>query len=359
MKKYGWDVHVITNRYPRHLSEQDYLDGIQVERYSFFHSPLNYIRNRRLDLFFAWIFFKPVTLYKLIIHFIRTRPDVVNLHFPDNQLFECYLLKYLFRFKLVMSLHGNEVERMGKLRRSSLRYSLYHHLFKSAIRITGCSQYLLDQFHASFSNLSEKKYLLVHNGVSRKFGEQILVVRKNDYIFSAARFVPKKGLDLLVKATRQVTGNHLLIAGGDENDFLNLGLEKREGIILLGPLSQGELAEHLAEIKLTVIPSKQEPYGIIVAEALCCGSPVVATNVGGIPEVVSLAREKLNQIEKGVFDRWVKLVEPNVESIRNGIIALLSNNGSIKDYMSLVPKFRKKYFWPKRLHKFHTMLTEL
>ena len=60
MKEQGWNVHVITNRYPRHLSKQDYLDGVEVERYSFFHSPLNYIRNRRLNLFFAWLFFKPV-----------------------------------------------------------------------------------------------------------------------------------------------------------------------------------------------------------------------------------------------------------------------------------------------------------
>jgi glycosyltransferase involved in cell wall biosynthesis len=68
---------------------------------------------------------------------------------------------------------------------------------------------------------------------------------------------------------------------------LDLGLKKRDGIILQGSLSQNELAKYLAGSKLTVIPSKKEPFGIIVAEALCCGSPAVATNIGGIPEYIN------------------------------------------------------------------------
>ena len=123
-------------------------------------------------------------------------------------------------------------------------------------------------------------------------------------------------------------------------------------------LSQNELATHLAENKITAIPSRKEPYGIIVAEALCCGSPIVATNVGGIPEVLSIAKEKLDQVEKGVFDSWVKLVEPNVESIRSGIDSLLNNNGSIKDYLALVPKIRKEFSWRKRLKEFHRLLVQ-
>jgi len=280
----------------------------------------------------------------------------VNLHFPDHQLLECYLLMLLFRFKLIISLHGNEVERMRTLSKKSIKYYLYNKLFISAVKITGCSQYLLDQFHVLFPHLNRKKYIPLHNGVNEKYFEQPLFVNKNEYIFSAARFVPKKGFELLLGATQKFTGNQLLIAGGDENDFLTLGLKKREGLILLGPLSRDELAKHLAVTKLTVVPSKIEPYGIIVAEAICCGSPVVATNVGGIPEVIALVTEKLSPNEKEIFNRWVKLVEPNVESIRNGIDALLNNNGSIEDYINLVPKFREQFFWGKRLEKYLSIL---
>ncbi len=350
---------IITNRYPRILKPYEAIGGLRVNRYTFLTNPFHYLISGRVDLFFAWFFFKPVTLIRLIIDFIRFKPKVVNLHFPDHQLLECYLLMQLFRFELIISLHGNEVERMRTLSKRSLKYYLYNKLFISSIKITGCSQYLLDQFHILFPHLNRNKYMPQHNGVSSKFSEQTLFVQKNNNIFSAARFVPKKGLDLLYKATQPSIGNNLLIAGGDENDFSTLGLKKREGIILLGSLSQGELAKHLACAKLTVIPSKKEPFGIIVAEALCCGSPVVATNVGGIPEVVFLAKEQLDHIEKEIFDSWIILTEPNVESINNGIDSLLNNNGSIKDYLNLVPKFRNNFLWSTRLNKFRTILAEL
>ena len=169
MKKQGWDVHIITNRYPRSLPGQECLDGIKIFRYFFFHTPLNYIRNRRPDLFFAWLIMKPVTLFKLLIHFFRTRPDVVNLHFPDQQLFECYLLKLMFRFKLIISLHGNEVERMGILKKRTLRYYFYEKLFYSAEYITGCSKYLLDEFQKIFPQIKSAKYFTIHiNSCSSK-----------------------------------------------------------------------------------------------------------------------------------------------------------------------------------------------
>ena len=305
MKKQGWSVHIITNRYPRSLQGQEYLDGIKIFRYFFFHSPLSYIRNCRPDLFFAWLIMKPVTLFKLIVHVFQTRPDVVNLHFPDHQLFECYLLKLIFQFKLIISLHGNEVERMGLLKKRTLRYYIYEKLFYSAEYITGCSKYLLNEFQEIFPQKVSEKCFTVHNGVGEIFLTRNLTSKKKEHIFTAARFVPKKGLELLFEAFQKKTDDVLLIAGGNKKELEKLGFEIKNGISLLGKLSPAEMAIQLAESKITVIPSITEPYGIIVAEAICCGSPVVATNVGGIPEVIALAKKNLNSIEEVVFDMWV------------------------------------------------------
>ena len=358
MKKQGWDVHIITNRYPRSLSGNECLDGIKIVRYFFFHSPLNYIRNRRPDLFFAWLIMKPVTLFKLIVHFFRTRPDVVNLHFPDQQLFECYLLKIMFRFKLIISLHGNEVERMGILKKRTLRYYFYEKLFYSAEYITGCSQYLLDEFQKIFPQIESGKYFTIHNGVGKLHLTQNVTENKNNHIFTAARFVPKKGLKLLFKAFQQDTDFALLIAGGNEIELEKLELEMKNGISLVGELNPADMAKQLAASKITVIPSIIEPYGIIVAEAICCGSPVVATNVGGIPEVIALAKKNLNSIEQGVFDDWVKLVDPEVAAIRVGIDILLKNYNGLEEYIKLVPKVRKQFSWSKRLNQYHNLLAE-
>ena len=157
--------------------------------------------------------------------------------------------------------------------------------------------------------------------------------------------MPKKGLDLIYETFRQITDTQLFIAGGCEKEFIELGLKEIKGIDLLGSLSHDELAMYLADAKLTVIPSKEEPYGTIVAEALCCGSPVVATNVGGIPEVIAIATEKLNEQEKHIFNSWVKLVNPLTESIIEGIEAITNNNSNIEDFINIIPKIRDQFRW--------------
>ena len=138
----------------------------------------------------------------------------------------------------------------------------------------------------------------MYNSVSEVFLTQQLKSHKRDYIFCAARFAPIKGLDLIVKAADNNIINKLLIAGGNENDLLKLEIPINDSITLLGSLSHDEIAHYLSVAEITVIPSRCETYGILLAEAICCGSPVVATNVGGIPEVIALATEKLSLNEK-------------------------------------------------------------
>jgi glycosyltransferase involved in cell wall biosynthesis len=245
---------------------------------------------------------------------------------------------------------------MDVLNKKSLRCYFYRKLFYSAEYITGCSQYLLNEFQEIFPQKNSEKCFAVHNGVSELFLSQNIKQNKYNHIFTAARFVPKKGLKLIFEAFQQDTDSALLIAGGNENELEKLDLTIGNGISLIGELNPADVAKQLAAARITIIPSIIEPYGIIVSEAICCGSPIVATNVGGIPEVISIAKEKLDTIEKEVFDRWVKLVEPNVESIRNGINVVLNNNSSIKDYINLVPKFRHQFCWENRLEKYISKL---
>ena len=264
----------------------------------------------------------------------------------------------LFRFKLIISLHGNEVERMGILKKKTLRYYFYEKLFYSAEYITGCSQYLLDEFQKIFPQIESGKYFTIHNGVGELYLTQNVTENKINHIFAAARFVPKKGFELLIEAFQKKTDHVLLIAGGNKKELEKLGFEIKNGISLLGKLSPAEMATQLAESKMTIAPSIIEPYGIIVAEAICCGSPVVATNVGGIPEVIALAKKNLNSIEQGVFDDWVKLVDPEVAAIRTGIDILLKNYNGLEEYIKLVPKVRKEFSWSKRLNQYHNLLAE-
>ena len=102
---------------------------------------MHYLRTGRLDLFFSWLVLKPLNLSWLILEFFRFKPKIVNLHFPDHQLLECLILKSIFRFKIIISLHGNEVKRMAGLKKLNLKYHLYHRLLSQQNLLLGAHSF--------------------------------------------------------------------------------------------------------------------------------------------------------------------------------------------------------------------------
>jgi glycosyltransferase involved in cell wall biosynthesis len=118
-----------------------------------------------------------------------------------------------------------------------------------------------------------------------------------------SRIHPKKGVDLLIEAFNSVSQHdsrlHLVIAGPDQTGWKSLlmkrteelGIEKR--VCWTGMLS-GDLkwgAYHAAE--LFCLPSHQENFGIVVAEALACGLAVTLANPVNIASEVASARAGL------------------------------------------------------------------
>lgn len=108
-----------------------------------------------------------------------------------------------------------------------------------------------------------------------------------------------------------------MLAGGDTEDFdSETGLPKDdklrkaiEGIEnrvkFLGPQSQEELALLFNSATATIVPSFYESFGMVAAEAQACGSPVIASNVGGLKNVVQdgisgLLVETKNEIDLAI-----------------------------------------------------------
>lgn len=100
-------------------------------------------------------------------------------------------------------------------------------------------------------------------------------------VFSAARLHPVKNLPLLADVCRDA-GADLVIAGeGAERSRL-----ERQGVRLLGWQSVGQLVTWYAAANVVALSSNSEGQPIALLEAFACGRAVVATAVGGVPEVV-------------------------------------------------------------------------
>lgn len=110
------------------------------------------------------------------------------------------------------------------------------------------------------------------------------------------RFDPAKGIDTLVRALAVLEPQHrphFVLAGGfdpaapDAREFQRIqalvkdhGLEERT--TFLGRQDHAELASVYAAADLVVVPSHYESFGLVAVEAMACGTPVVASDVGGL-----------------------------------------------------------------------------
>lgn len=104
------------------------------------------------------------------------------------------------------------------------------------------------------------------------------------------RLVPEKGAHLAIDAAVRA-GRSLRLAGPiSDRTYFEHEIRPRlalAGIEYAGHLTQGELARLVGEASVAVItPCWDEPYGLVVAEALACGTPVAAFARGALPELV-------------------------------------------------------------------------
>ncbi|HEY77509.1 MAG TPA: glycosyltransferase family 1 protein [Dehalococcoidia bacterium] len=116
-------------------------------------------------------------------------------------------------------------------------------------------------------------------------------------ILFVGRIEPIKGLDLLLRALtylKDEPGLRLLIVGGDIHSRdevarlqqLSRDLKISDLVTFTGSVKQTELPAFYSAADVCVIPSYSESFGLVALESLACGTPVVATRVGGMEEII-------------------------------------------------------------------------
>jgi glycosyltransferase involved in cell wall biosynthesis len=110
------------------------------------------------------------------------------------------------------------------------------------------------------------------------------------YCLYAGRLLAMKGIRTLIDAARLNRKSKILIAGDGElsDELRNVVAEQRlDNVTLLGHVEPGELMKLVAAANFTVFPSEcYENYPMSIIESFACGKPVIASNIGALPDLV-------------------------------------------------------------------------
>lgn len=309
LKADGHALFIVTNRYPNSLPKSEIIDGITVKRLQMLYPRLSYLTSGRLDLWVAGLAYFPLTLIHLLAILFRFRPDVVNLHYLGSPGLFLWLLHHLIGFRLIVSLHGGDVD--AEPYRNRFNRWLFRALLRRACIVTACSRSLLTQAIALESSIENKTFVL-HNGVEKDvFAEATSYTRERPYILAVGQLVPHKGFDFLIRVFSGLAagfpGVDLLIAGeGPVGATLQTLVEEMNldnRVVFVGKVGVDEVAALMKGSLLVAVPSFREPFGIVVLEAMAAGRPVLATRVGGIPEFADTPCNRLVVAEE---DLWAE-----------------------------------------------------
>jgi glycosyltransferase involved in cell wall biosynthesis len=237
----------------------------------------------------------PATLLRLRKLLRRHRIKVVSIHYPLPSFLYFALCRLLFGVRVVVSAHGADLMPDG---RCAPRYPWSTRLLLRACdRVTAPSRNYLESVLDAFPRLRHKA-VPVHNGIDlTEFGGDhcdVGMAPREDFLLNIAAHNTKKGIDTLLQAmsiARSRRPDLKLVQVGDgplrrEMEALaeRLGLE--ESVRFLGTQELPAVRRLLGQCAAFVLPSRSEPFGIVLLEAMACGKAVVASRVGGIPEFV-------------------------------------------------------------------------
>jgi len=310
LRENGVNIVAVAPHYPK-AKFFEIIDGIEIYRFPYFfpfslqrlcydggimaNIRKSYLAKIQVPLFLVMEF-----LFTLYVY-LKTSPQLIHAHWAIPQGFVASLIKNILRIPLVTSIHGSDIFIFKK---GSLR-SLITYTTKSSNIVTLNSS-------ASFNALSSidivsKKEIIPMGIDTRRFSPdkknhalKVELHIDGPFFLAIGRLVELKGFNFIIDAMKDIIQDYLnakLVIIGDGPERKNLEnqakkLNIQNNVLFLGNLQNSELPKYYATADIFIGPSittrdgATEAFGIVFIEALSSGTPVISTDVGGIPDII-------------------------------------------------------------------------
>lgn len=285
----GHQVIVVTERWPRDLPADERFEGIPIRRF-----PMRVPAT-------SW---KSKFTFALTHGYIRSQvAEVVREFGADVLHVQCVSSTTLYALHvrrrtgipLVVTLQGElTMDAAGIFQKPGIAQKIMHKALREADFITACSAHALheaEDFHAR--NLRDRARVIPNGIRLEDFSKAKPYAHGKPYILAMGRHVRQKGFDVLLRAFADAgeLGHDLLLAGdGDERQGLR---QLTSELNLGGRVHWPGQADRTLAVQLFkgcsffVLPSRaDEGLPVVCAEAMASGKAIIASRVGGVPEIV-------------------------------------------------------------------------
>ncbi len=279
----GHDVHFISYALPIRLTMKDhvYFHEVEVLTYPLFEYP-------PYDLVLATKMAEVMTRFDL---------DILHVHYAIPHSISAYLAKMMLRDRIVpfvTTLHGTDITLVGN-DRSYLPITRFG--IEQSDAVTAVSEYLRQRTIQEFQ--IERPVTVVPNFVDcNVYGRATDASLRREFagedeaiLIHISNFRPVKRIEDVVAIfalVRQKRKARLLMVGDGPDRPKAEWLANTHGVsrdvLFVG--KQNDMSELLAISDVLLLPSELESFGLVALEAMACEVPVIATRVGGLPEVV-------------------------------------------------------------------------
>lgn len=296
--------------------------------------------------------------HKILFAPLRENSDIVHIHSGISMaLFAGFLYSMIKKKPLVITWHGDSIKETKYNRYTGIVPSLASYFYNKYLihKILSHTDIIIS---VSGSYINESKILdryrdkivIIPNGVnfdefnvfySRNECKNMLKIDTKYMILFIGSLYPLKGPQILIRAMPKIIKefeNIIFILAGEGNIVEYKKLAKELGVekfIRFPGYVYSEKPMYYKACDIFILPSLLECFGIVNLEAMLCGVPIVASKVGGVPDIVEDG-------ENGI------LVPPgDCESLSNAIICLLKDEETRERFGKNSKEKIQNYSWEK------------